>query len=222
MSDEVILALTLAGAVADRLSKMAADRGAAFLSFPTLEALTDAGEPSAVVVDLDLAGEAVAPAALRARWPGALLAAFVSVPDRARWEVAQTAGYDLVTTRGAIAQQLARALETWEGPRRARRVRLFDAADAAGRIGLVHRADTPVGRVAVYHLGAQLFGVSDVCPHAGATLSEGELAGPVITCPLHGSQFDVRTGERVRGPADREITVYPVVVESGTAYLEID
>ena len=43
-----------------------------------------------------------------------------------------------------------------------------------------------------------------------------------ITCPLHRSQFDVRTGERLRGPADERIPTFRIVVDGGIAYLELD
>jgi len=36
------------------------------------------------------------------------------------------------------------------------------------------------------------------CPHRGGKLSKGKLAGTVVTCPLHGSQFDLRDGHVVR------------------------
>jgi len=32
------------------------------------------------------------------------------------------------------------------------------------------------------------------CPHMGGKLSQGKLEGTVVTCPLHGSQFDLRDG----------------------------
>ncbi len=35
------------------------------------------------------------------------------------------------------------------------------------------------------------------CPHLSANLAKGTLSGTVVTCPSHGSQFDVRTGENV-------------------------
>jgi nitrite reductase/ring-hydroxylating ferredoxin subunit len=50
----------------------------------------------------------------------------------------------------------------------------------------------------------------------------GSLEGTVITCPLHGSQFDVRTGERLRGPADHQITVHQVGIDGGRAFVELD
>ncbi|MGH9035847.1 MAG: Rieske (2Fe-2S) protein, partial [Acidimicrobiia bacterium] len=104
--------------------------------------------------------------------------------------------------------------------RRGRRLPLLPADDVAGRLGVVHRApEGPAGPFAVYHLGNRLHACADRCPHAGATLSEGELEGPILTCPRHGSQFDVRTGERVRGPADEGLRTFPVVEDGGQVYL---
>jgi len=38
------------------------------------------------------------------------------------------------------------------------------------------------------------------CTHAGGDLSKGKLKGKHITCPLHGSRFDVTTGICKAGP----------------------
>ena len=40
--------------------------------------------------------------------------------------------------------------------------------------------------------------ISNLCPHMKGRLSKGKLEGNVVTCPRHGSQFDVRTGENIR------------------------
>ncbi len=42
------------------------------------------------------------------------------------------------------------------------------------------------------------YAVGNICPHLQARLSEGTLEGYIVTCPRHGSQFDVRTGENIR------------------------
>ena len=43
--------------------------------------------------------------------------------------------------------------------------------------------------------------------------SEGALDGSTVTCPWHGSQFDVCTGAVRRGPAREPLETYPVTVE---------
>src|SRR5882724_1029309 len=170
----------------------------------------DAGElsdpPAVVVVDLDAPGALDALVDLRRRWPDALVAGHLGLPDRDRWLAAERAGCDLVTNRGALAAALRKRLAAG-APRRGRRVPLFALADAAGRLGCVHRepAGTAPEPMAVYHVGA--------------TLSEGELESGVVTCPRHGSQFDVATGQRVRGPADTDIATYPTVEDGGQLYL---
>jgi len=42
------------------------------------------------------------------------------------------------------------------------------------------------------------YAVDNRCPHMGGALSQGKLEGTVVTCPRHGSQFDLRDGQVVR------------------------
>jgi nitrite reductase/ring-hydroxylating ferredoxin subunit len=179
------------------------------------------GDPAVVVMDLDAPGAFDALVELRGRWPETLVAGHIGLPDRDRWLAAERAGCDLVANRGALAATLRKRLATG-APRRGRRVPLFALADAAGRLGCVHReaaGGAADEALAVYHVGNRFLACADRCPHAGATISEGELQGAVVTCPGHGSQFDVTTGQRVRGPADTDIATYPTVADGGQLYL---
>ena len=194
--------------------------GAQVEAFRGVSEIVATEAPLAIVANLELAEVLTAAADWRARWPDTFLAAFISRPDRALWEEALASGFDLVATRGAIPRQLEQRLAVWHGRVPGRRVRLFAVDDVAGRLGVVHRLeDDDVGPIAIYHIGGVLYAAGDVCPHAGARLSQGSLDRATITCPLHGSQFDVRTGERLRGPADDPILVCTVEVSEGTAYL---
>ncbi len=135
-----------------------------------------ADPPAVVVVDLDAPGAFDALVDLRQRWPEALVAGHLGLPDRDRWLAAERAGCDLVANRGAIAAALRKRLASGEA-RRGRRVALFALNDAAGRLGCVHReaegiVDQPL---AVYHVGSRFHACADRCPHAGALLSEGEV-----------------------------------------------
>jgi len=42
------------------------------------------------------------------------------------------------------------------------------------------------------------YAAENLCPHMGGKLSQGHLEGTVVTCPRHGSQFDLRDGRVVR------------------------
>jgi len=73
------------------------------------------------------------------------------------------------------------------------------------------------------------------CPHMGGKLSQGKLEGTVVTCPRHGSQFDLRDGQVARwlkgsgllfrvGKAlksPRQLTTYNVKVEGDKILIEI-
>jgi len=50
------------------------------------------------------------------------------------------------------------------------------------------------------NIGGTYYAVGNRCTHAGGDLSKGSLDGNIITCPRHGSKFDVTTGKVVSGP----------------------
>jgi len=91
----------------------------------------------------------------------------------------------------------------------------FGASDvAAGQIRLV-RVDGD--NVAVFNVDGTFFATQEACTHQGGPLSEGTVEGKCITCPIHGSRFDVATGAVVRGPATRPLKTYGVEVKDGIA-----
>ena len=74
--------------------------------------------------------------------------------------------------------------------------------------------------VAIVHTReGELYAVDDTCSHANVSLSEGELEGHTLECWLHGSRFDIRTGNPSGPPATVPINVYPVKVEDGEVYV---
>jgi nitrite reductase/ring-hydroxylating ferredoxin subunit len=75
--------------------------------------------------------------------------------------------------------------------------------------------------IAVARIADSLYGFGDTCTHAGCSLAAGRLEDTIVTCPCHGSQFDVTTGDVVRGPAQRPVRSYAVRVENGALQIEI-
>jgi nitrite reductase/ring-hydroxylating ferredoxin subunit len=59
------------------------------------------------------------------------------------------------------------------------------------------------------------------CTHAGAPLAEGELNGDILTCPWHGSRFNITNGSVVRGPAREPLRVYATATEEDDIYVDI-
>jgi 3-phenylpropionate/trans-cinnamate dioxygenase ferredoxin component len=74
---------------------------------------------------------------------------------------------------------------------------------------MVSRA-TPKGDVMVCRVGGALFAIEDMCSHADTTLSDGLLMGHIVTCALHGAQFDVRDGAHTGPPAYCGVASYDV------------
>jgi nitrite reductase/ring-hydroxylating ferredoxin subunit len=61
----------------------------------------------------------------------------------------------------------------------------------------------------------------DRCPHRGGSLAGGILACGTVTCPWHGSQFDVASGDVRSGPAREPIPAYRVEERDGRIWLTL-
>ncbi len=86
-----------------------------------------------------------------------------------------------------------------------------------GKTKLVEVNDTPV---AVYNVAGKYYATQDTCTHAGGPLNEGELDGVQITCPWHGSCFDVTDGKVLCGPAKKPLQTYRVVIDGEIGRVE--
>jgi 3-phenylpropionate/trans-cinnamate dioxygenase ferredoxin subunit len=87
----------------------------------------------------------------------------------------------------------------------------FPAAELGpGRIKLVHLGQESI---AVYNVDGSYFATQAACTHQGGPLEEGDLEEACITCPNHGSRFDVKTGAVIRGPATRPLRTYRIEVD---------
>ncbi len=75
-------------------------------------------------------------------------------------------------------------------------------------------------RIVVARCSEGMVAFSDHCTHRGGPLSDGALVGCTIQCPWHGSQFDVRSGRVVAGPAKDKITTYPIEIRAGEVYIK--
>jgi 3-phenylpropionate/trans-cinnamate dioxygenase ferredoxin subunit len=88
--------------------------------------------------------------------------------------------------------------------------------------GTAVSADIDGTEVAVVHAeDDNFYAVHDVCSHAEVPLSEGEVDGCTLECWLHGSRFDLRTGEPTGLPATEPVPVYPVEVRDGDVYVSL-
>jgi len=68
-------------------------------------------------------------------------------------------------------------------------------------------------QILVINVDGNIYACDDICSHAYASLSEGDLSGEEVECPLHGSAFNVTTGEALTPPADENIRTFEVRIE---------
>jgi 3-phenylpropionate/trans-cinnamate dioxygenase ferredoxin subunit len=114
--------------------------------------------------------------------------------------------------------------EAIEERKEARWVEVARAEDIApGSFVCVYVEGQPID---VFNVDGEYYAIGDVCTHAETSLADGEfyedIRGWVIECPLHGSLFDVTTGEAISLPATGNAGKYEVKVEDGTVYLNPD
>jgi len=76
--------------------------------------------------------------------------------------------------------------------------------------------------LAVCRVNGELHALEDLCTHDDGPLGEGDLDGYEIECPRHGARFDVRTGAVCRMPAAAPVRVFPVKVENGDVFVELE
>ncbi len=66
---------------------------------------------------------------------------------------------------------------------------------------------------------SEILAIGNECPHQGGNLCDGWIDGDIVTCPLHGWEFDLRTGVCMTIPGER-VPGYRATVEDGAVYLE--
>jgi 3-phenylpropionate/trans-cinnamate dioxygenase ferredoxin subunit len=93
----------------------------------------------------------------------------------------------------------------------------LDELPEHGAVG-VEVNDTPV---AIVRTGDEVYALYDVCSHEEVPLSEGEIYDHTVECWLHGSCFDLRTGEPTGPPATKPVPTYPVKIVDGDVYVAV-
>ena len=68
--------------------------------------------------------------------------------------------------------------------------------------------------VALFNLGGEIVAIGNECPHQSGSLADGRLEDGIVTCPLHGWEFDVWSGACLTIPGE-SVSRFPVRLADG-------
>ena len=88
----------------------------------------------------------------------------------------------------------------------------FEKVAETGELSPGEMKSVPLGQgeVLLANVDGNYYVVGDTCTHRGGTLSDGDLDGEQVQCPLHGAIFNVVTGEVLNPPARQGVQAYEV------------
>jgi len=85
--------------------------------------------------------------------------------------------------------------------------------------------------VLIANVNGNFHAVDAVCPHMGGFLPIGKLENSIITCPVHGSQYDVKTGKLVKnvpsllrivtGGGSHDLNSYEVEIKDESIFIKL-
>lgn len=97
------------------------------------------------------------------------------------------------------------------------------------QIGTMKMVKPGETEILIVNVDGTFYAIGNRCTHQGRDLSQGKLDGNVVTCPRHGSRFDVTTGKNLSGPKigflklkTGDESSYAVKVEENAILINID
>jgi nitrite reductase (NADH) small subunit len=106
-----------------------------------------------------------------------------------------------------------------EPPRRGTEVALCPVEEIP--LGMGHSFEVAGRLIAVFRKrNGQIHAVDGTCPHRGAPLADGIIAGDRVVCPFHAMRFDLKTGD-CDHPETCPIQVYPSHVRDGWIHVTV-
>jgi 3-phenylpropionate/trans-cinnamate dioxygenase ferredoxin component len=74
--------------------------------------------------------------------------------------------------------------------------------------------------VALFNLGGEVVAIGNECPHQSGSLGDGQLEGEIVICPLHGWEFDARSGACMTVPGE-SVPRFRVRIEADEILVEL-
>jgi 3-phenylpropionate/trans-cinnamate dioxygenase ferredoxin subunit len=96
-------------------------------------------------------------------------------------------------------------------------------------LGTMHSFPAGKKQILIVNYEGQFYAIGNRCTHLGGDLSKGTLEGKIVTCPRHGSRFDVTTGACISGPhigflklTTGDETSYQVRIEGNLIQVDVE
>lgn len=86
--------------------------------------------------------------------------------------------------------------------------------------GVPQRVDIEGKGILLCRVKNSVHAVQDICTHEDVSLSLGVMCEYRLRCPLHGSEFDVRSGKVLDEPADEDLETFPTRLENDWVYVD--
>jgi nitrite reductase/ring-hydroxylating ferredoxin subunit len=105
-----------------------------------------------------------------------------------------------------------------------KKIKIADVKDVPLGKGIVtsyrYSEDDEIHEVALFNINGIIYALNNKCPHMEGPLGEGEVEERLVTCPWHGWQFDVTSGECVNLPGC-DARKIPIAVENGEVFITL-
>ena len=86
--------------------------------------------------------------------------------------------------------------------------------------GSMAGVDLKGSHVLLARIGGEVSAVSGTCTHEETDLGMGFVMEDRVVCPLHLSQFELKTGKVVNPPATVSLRLFKVKIEGDTIFVE--
>ncbi len=87
--------------------------------------------------------------------------------------------------------------------------------------GTMAAVDLKGKHILLARIGGEVSAVSGTCTHEETDLGLGFMLEERVVCPLHLSQFDLRTGQVMNPPATEPLKRFNVKIEGDTIFVEV-
>jgi nitrite reductase/ring-hydroxylating ferredoxin subunit len=75
-------------------------------------------------------------------------------------------------------------------------------------------------QIALFNAGGKFYAIDNTCKHRGGPLGEGEIDGTTVTCPWHGWEYDVTSGENLDDPS-MKLGCYPITIDGTNVKIDV-